>query len=425
MSASPTKDGFTQAEGPHTLKSDLGLAAFLGVLAAFARGIHFDHLHDGTIVMHPYYVGFYLASYQDGFRRRALAGTIARLLSPHGLNVLWLNLFALVVLSAILTIGVSAFVKLGSKSTRLSRIFAFAFCAGPVIAVLVEIIGDTLQLAFLGLIAVVFLCARSIESRPLRLVLGLGSLVLGFFIHEASIFFIAPCVPFLMYRWPRARHFVLPGLVALGCFLLAMHWSNLTPHRTYPVILFHFNGPLSEDVATPGFRALLHLEHDLYFGNRRAEASFVMKCAKLLAVVFVSLVALANCLSLQTLKRVLFTLACMAPFFLPLWCVAHDWGRFFAYSLYLAMVITAFMRHEDESEPEMKLARIIQRFCLWLEAVASLEFVQMASIFLMLVCVTYDNFEKIMLTPEFAGFVLILLAGYVFSRTKSTQEYAG
>ena len=422
MSASSTKDGFTQIEGSGALHFDLRLAAFLGVLAAFARGIHFDHLHDGTIAMHPYYVGFYLASYQDGFRRRALVGTIARLLSPHGLNVLWLNLFALAILGAILTLGVSAFVKLGSKSTRMSRLFAFAFCAGPMIAVLVEIIGDTLQIAFLGLIAVVFFCARYVESRPVRLLLGLGSLVLGFFIHEASIFFIAPCVPFLMYRWPRARHFVLPGLVAVGCFLLAMHWSNVTPHRTYPVILFHFNGPLSEDVVTPGFRALLHLEHDLYFGSRRAEASFGMKCVKLLAVIFVSLVALANCLSVEKLKRVLFTVACMTPFFLPLWCVAHDWGRFFAYSLYLAILLTAFMRYREDAEEPTRLAGAVEHFCVLLEVIASLEVVQIASIFLLIACVTYDNFEKIMLTPELMGFVLILLAGYAFNRSRTSRE---
>ncbi len=402
-------------------KSAVTLFAILGAATAFVRGLHLDHLKHGTILLHPYFVGFYLASYQDGFRRRALVGSVVRLLFPQHLNVVWLNVAALMVLSGILAAAVLAFTRLCAKPSRFSTLFAFAFCASPMLAVLVEVIGDTLQIAFLVFLAALLGCTNLVKNPALKLLFGLASLVIGFFIHEASIFFIAPCIPFLVSRWPRARDFILPGLTAIACFLLAMHWSNLAPHLTYKVVLFHFSGPLAEAPITPGFRALLHSEHELYFGSRAAQLSFCMKCVKMLSLIFAALVALANSISTQQFKRVLYMLACMAVFFAPLWCIAHDWGRFFAYSLFLSLLLAAFA-HPGSSKDNGSSGDILDWVAKKLQSVACINYVQIASVYLLLVSVFYDNFEHLILTPETMGFIVILAGGFILTRIPAFRQ---
>lgn len=401
-------------------KRGLGLIALFGAMASFFQGIHLDHLKHGTILIHPYYVGFYLASYQDGFRRRALVGSVLRLFFPRELNVVWLNVAALAVLCLLVTAALAAFLRLCGRVSPGGRALAFALCASPIIAVLVEIVGDTLQIAFLCFIAIVAVCGAYVKSPAARLLAGLLGLVLGFFIHEASIFFLAPCVPFLVRPWPRVREFIVPGLVAAGCFLLAMHWSNLAPHLTYEVKLFHFAGPLAEEPATPGFKALLHLEHDLYFSSRGAEVSFGMKCIKTVTLVFATLAALANCLSTRHFKRAVYMLCLMALFSLPLYCIAHDWGRFFAYSTVLALMVTAFAGDEGGATGGDRLESVAERF----RAMAELEHMQLAVIFLLLTTVIYDNFEKVMLTPPLATFFAIVVAGFAHRRYTRSRNPA-
>jgi hypothetical protein len=94
------------------------------------------------------------------------------------------------------------------EPTLRSSLFLFALSASAVTAVFAEVLGDTLQIAFLFFVFTMLL-ARRLQSPSLQRLLALGALTLGFFIHEASIFFLAPALPFFLKERPKLREFAL------------------------------------------------------------------------------------------------------------------------------------------------------------------------------------------------------------------------
>jgi hypothetical protein len=182
--------------------------ATAGALAGCFRNVH-NNYATGTLWVDPYWISFYLTNFKDGYRRRALIGSLCRFLFPAGMNVVLINAVAVLVLLLCMAWFIRSVGRLSLREPTLrSSLFLFALSASAVTAVFAEVLGDTLQIAFLFFVFTMLL-ARRLQSPSLQRLLALGALTLGFFIHEASIFFLAPALPFFLKERPKLREFAL------------------------------------------------------------------------------------------------------------------------------------------------------------------------------------------------------------------------
>lgn len=317
------------------------LIAAAGTICAAVNSLH-NNLRAGSLFVDSYWVGFYITNYKDGFRRRALVGTIFRAIAPHGISVVAINVVALLAAAALLALLIRSFVRLSTVPSYRTSLFTFAFFVSTFAAMFIDTLGDTLQLTFGIFLAVCFLVNRVNTGSTLRLLLGLLVVVLGFFIHEASLFFLVPALPFFARARPRLPDFILPSLLLLGLMYLSVHWSLLQPRLTYTAVLFPQKVPFTGLAATPDFKSLLRTEAAFDFGSLHNILRFCSKCLRLLVLLFAGIIAVAACFPRQLFNRFLVLLATVLLYNVPLWFIAHDWGRFLAYSFFFAIVGTSF-----------------------------------------------------------------------------------
>lgn len=325
-------------------RRQLGWICFAGLASAGVRGLHINH-RLGSLLLDPYWVGFYVTNFQDGFRRRALLGTIFRLISPGGLSVVWINLLAMLALAGLLILFLRSILRLASFANRPAGLLLFAFFASALCSIFFEVMGDTLQLALLASTTLALLSARWCERNWLRLALAVAGLVLAFFIHEASAFLLVPCLPFLVSRKLVRRDFLLPVFLLGVLSALSLHWSSLDTHLTYHVLSVPRGLPLEGLATTPKVMDLLRHEDEVDFGSPVRIGFFLIRCCSIAALALAGLVALAGYFTAGMLRRFLAALITILVFSVPLWIIAHDWGRFLAYSFLLAAV-AASTRHD-------------------------------------------------------------------------------
>jgi hypothetical protein len=306
-----------------------------------------------TLLMEPYWVDFCLVNYQDGYRRRALIGSLWRLLFPGGLNVVAINGFSLLITLALLTLLFLAIRHSLRQDDTRSRFWVFALFASAFTSIFFEVTGDMLQIAMLLLCIVMLLLAPRLRHPAARLLLGLATLSIGFLIHEASVFFLPTALPFFLSRRPRLRDMILPLVLIIPLLAVAQQWSNRQGHPTYPVLLRSGDRYLPPAAAAPSLQTELMWETNLNFGSRVSFHNFVRR------IVQITLFALALALvgrqitSRETFERILFPTLVIFGISLPLWTIAHDWGRFLAYAIFLAIVSQlAWPRQAAQDAPE-------------------------------------------------------------------------
>lgn len=321
-------------------KSLAMMLAGAGIVVAMIRALTWYAGH-GTLLVSPYWLSFYVATYQDGFRRRALIGSICRMLAPQGISVFVINAIALIAAVSLLVLLARAFSKISNLDSQRSRLFGFAFFASIFGGMVFETLGDMLQITFLLFLAALLISAR-LRLNPLtRLVIGLLMICVAFLIHEASLFFIVPLLPFLVRHRPRMIDFILPLLLFAGLFALSIKWSHLNPAITYKAILHPASMPMDQLVETPDFKSLLQAEMATDFSSVKAVLRFATTCLRLLMVLIAGVFALAQCLPSRYLNDFLRRLGVILAFNLPMWAVAHDWGRFLVYGFLLSIVAVA------------------------------------------------------------------------------------
>ena len=96
------------------------------MVAGAFTGLH-NNIRGGSLLIDPYWVGFYAANYQDGFRRRALIGSLCRLISPHGISVVPINIIVMVSIVVLMVIAVRGFIRLEAAPSLRQSVFSFAF----------------------------------------------------------------------------------------------------------------------------------------------------------------------------------------------------------------------------------------------------------------------------------------------------------
>jgi len=391
------------------------------VLTAGIRSFH-NNYQLGTLLVDPYWVNFYITSYQDGFRRRALIGTVCRLFFPHGMSVLVINGFAMFAALACVALLAYAFTRIASGRSYTARLWTFAFFASAFTGIFFEVLGDTLQMAFLIFCFSALFIARRTESSIVRLIVGLAALCIGFFIHEASIFLLAPCLPFYMKRRPVLYDFVAPFILFLGLFALSVHWSQVSVHLTNHAILYPHRGELAQVPETPGFKALLQDEYHNDFTSIYRFLALIGRLARVVLLGVAGLIALSKCLSKPVLVLTLKPFLSVMLFSIPLWLVAHDWGRFLCYALFLA-VVSSLVWHDHAGDTEavesshfgMKLADLLLR-------VGDLELIGFAILFVLLDSPFRLNRVEGINIPDFLGFFAVVALGVVGFIVKLRQS---
>lgn len=340
-------------------------AVLAGAIVGGIRGIHTDFYRIGLLLVDPYWTQFYTTTYQDHFRRRALIGTLCRLIWPQGVSVIAINAIALATAGLLTFLLIRAFITLTRVRESSQALFAFAFFASTFGAMLFDCLGDPLQVAILIFCSLLALASRKLVPPSGRMLIGLCATTAAFFVHEASLFLLAPAIPFFTERRPHLKNFFAPLMLLLSLLLLSLHWSKLHPVPTYHAITFPHMHAYSERADTPDFKTLLHEEGYLYFGSPQRGLRFVAKCLRVALLLLAGLIAVSVCFSAMAFRRFLVTLAVILLLGSPLWIVALDWGRFLSYTFFLAIVSTsAWHQSHDEGGDDKpgRAARFVETF---------------------------------------------------------------
>ena len=348
---------------------------------AAVRSVKPQNFRAGLGFMDDYWASFYLMSYSDGFRRRALIGSIVRFVEPKGASILLINAFAAVVLVLLVTIFVVAFVRIAQRRSAFSLCLAFAFCVSTLVEIYFEVFGDLLQVCLVLFAAVAIVALRQ-RSTALKIALSYGLLFLCFFIHEASIFFLAPCLAFLFRRWPRWQDFVAPAAAVVILLGVSLAWSDLHPHLTYHANLFHHSAPLNLIVQTKPFKALFHDMYVVKFGGLKGAVLLAYKVFRIGLIALSGLVALSSLLPWAFFRRKIYALAAISLFSVPLWIIAEDWGRFLGYNFLLAIQIASWILPSASEQSEVTLPT--DALASWLQRIGGYSFVRLAALMVLI-----------------------------------------
>jgi hypothetical protein len=378
-----------------------------------------SYARQGTLFVGAYWAGFYAVTYQDGFRRRALLGTICRLISPSGVSVLAINMMAFATLAALLLLVARSYLKLEPNSSTHFMLFSFALFASPTVGISIDVLGDTLQIALLLFCVGMFILTRYTQKRSLPLLGGLALIALAFFIHEASVFFLAPALPFFLSPTPRLRSFILPSLLLAGMLVLSGKWSHLNPTPSYPILSFPHERPLVGLVSTPDFKTLLAIEQHKYLSSPKSASVLLAKLSRPFALGFVTLSALAISLGRSTFDRMLFVFAVIFLYCVPLWVVAHDWGRFVCYCFFLAVIATAFSLHRFPGEDHISVPVWVSSRATNLRTLSDNALIQAGVLFALLDKPEFDMQTKGLGSRDVVALGVIVTIALVAARSSS------
>lgn len=378
---------------------------------AALRSLQFQNLRAGLGLVDDYWASFYLMSYADGFRRRALIGSIFRLVEPKGANILIVNALAIIVMAALLAFFCVAFLRVAKQRTPLALGLAFAFFVSTLVCVYFEVLGDLLQMCLL-LFALSSIFILRLRSTALKMAIGYSLLVLCFLIHEASIFFLAPCLPFLIVRWPRWRDFLAPAAAIVCLLAVSLVWSDLHPHLTYHAILYRHAHPLSLVVETKPFKVLLYEMYSVKFGGIKGKVRFAFKIFRIGLIAISGLVALANLLPWASLRRQIYVFLTICFFSIPLWFIAEDWGRFLCYNFTLAILIASWNRPLPQSSDQPNPTLLTDAFASYLRRIGGYTFVALAAL-MVLILSPFHQSRVLGITTTSIAFCMVLILAAV------------
>jgi hypothetical protein len=389
----------------------LAACALISVL----QGGHFYNRHSGRGLLDSYWVDYYLLNYQDGFHRRALIGSILRLVYPQGASLLAINAFAALLLSLLLFVFVTSvylFLRERPSFTKNALIPASALLVSAVGSVFSETSGDLLQLCFV-LVASFLWFAR---SQPLmaKLPLALCVLLLCLQIHEASIFLFFPCVLLeTMGRRSRPRILLLVAFAVAAALLVALLKSNTGGHLTYTARLLGGHGVFEPrpDI-TQSFTEAMRQEREQYFSSLPNFLGYLFRIQGTFAPLVAAIVGLAGIMTAARFRLFMGNFLLLFGFSLPLYAVAHDWGRFEALTLLLCLLWTIILHVPTIAAASPGISGgVADRLAEICEAASRNEYGMAAAALLLVLSPQLAFRDHGMITRLYAAFVpLILLA---------------
>lgn len=309
----------------------------------FLRGAHFANVAAGVGYADGYWTQFWLTSYQDGYARRSLLGSVLSLVLPAGSSVALLSALQLAISAALLATGMAMLMRLmgAVASLRDAALCTALLGFSPIAPTLFETTGDPLQAAMLAWLAGVLGAARLREGARLGVLVAIS--IVAMLIHEAMAFFVLPhlllTAPRLRALPIRARAILTVVLVALAAAAIGLLTSSSAGVPRYFLSNTLDRGPiLADKLATPGFAEVFRTEMAESFrtpveGLRRLARVFCFPVVPLALIAFWATFARAR-VQLALLFAV--WLVCAAPLFV----IAHDWGRFGVLGLWLVLAST-------------------------------------------------------------------------------------
>lgn len=333
-----------------------------------------------------YWLDHWLIGYDSGFNRRGLLGWMHKLLVGETLNIQALHIFAYFLIALIFFI---VYVSLrAAVSTATSKKLIAVMFALPILSVFFETLGDPMHLC-IGIYGASCIAISRIRIRWVNAFIAVLTVVLTSLIHEASLFLIAPAYVLIAtsanHRGPQIR----PAFVAI----FMIYFASLL---IYLLLMLKGSFGGGEELATGAVKAynaitgatytysgsqsatfvdLLKGEYNLYYSSFQSIIKFVLKPlgSGLVPISFLLLVC-----SLYKAKESAMTLWKAWLFVslssLPLYVIAHDWGRFAIYNLIISFIATllfsiptgiSFSGKEKKLRPrELKRVAVIAVFAL-------------------------------------------------------------
>ena len=292
--------------------------------SAAVRGFQKRSFEQTHTLMGSYFAGFYFLTYATGGRRRALIGSILAAIHPGGLNIRALNMLGLVVLITLLAFFIKAVLLATSDATFKERVLHLALCGGVIVSIQWEVLGDLLQIDILLFFLASVLLRRFVRNSGLRLGLTVMLLIPLALVHEAAIFLFPAFLPFVSGKRPEWRQFAVPIVFALILLGISLRWGSTPHYGTHGTATAQAT---AQNTKTPPFSTLLEEEGVHDFGSARLIAAFGSRFMRIISLLSACLIVCATAVGsrargfLQTFLRALLVS-------LPLWLIAHDWGRF-------------------------------------------------------------------------------------------------
>jgi hypothetical protein len=279
-----------------------------------------------------YWGQFWITSYTDGYTRRGFLGETLRSLFGPQISFIALNLVCLAIAFLILVFSYGLYFR-AKKGASYWPLLCALVLSGPSTSLLFEVLGDPLQVSMALVIVYLFLQGNVWVARFFGILIA--CLVVA--IHEAAIFLMLPAL-FLIYALAQKKTVHWLG-IALTVFIIAIGYSVFFNHaqemqNSMAIITkngqpFRLYGGVLPDLMT-----LLQEEWLANFSSVKSVFYMLLKILRvslwpLLAITLLSVFLKDGSL----LKRFIFLLILS----LPLYFIAHDWGRFEIYTFLLSL----------------------------------------------------------------------------------------
>lgn len=332
------------------------------IVIAFLSNATFNHVIPGA-KNSPYWIQHWLISYSSGYRRRAFVGELASKIFSQNIDIYALT-YVQWLISGVILIFFSLkirdlfFLKSGAVVVIISNILIIG---GPLGRFIFETSGDLLQIVILLLFGVLILSARL--PRYVRVVNIVVCVVVCVLIHEAAVFIVIPPLVLLFLHFSAPQRIALSLMVPLACAVLiaiAFRESIGTPmmrvvdHQTGEII-----APSSD--LTPNLMNMFSYEFFRVFGSLKNFSLFILQVISFSAVP----VMVFGVLTISYNKIVdifnIFVLSIISA--APLYVIAHDWGRFSAYTLMISLVTYAFTTEGNA----IRVCSVVARLCDFLK----------------------------------------------------------
>jgi hypothetical protein len=392
------------------------MLAFLASLLNIIRAIHCGQ---NTGCVDTYWANFWLISYSDGYTRRALLGQILRFFTDQSVSYVTLNVISIVIVICVLSLEYYVFFSKISKNKAWPIIF-LVLVSGPASTVFFEVLGDPLHVA-MGLTIGYFLVVKKVTflSRSLSMALAFMAGLIVVMIHEAAIFLFLPSI-YLIYSLSVKKR---PGYLLLAFIMVLLTigtvlFLNTQEPNSSGMALLTTNSTeyFPPSNAMPPFIDLLKYEFLYYFGSAEGPIRLILKVLGSFLWPVMILLAIGNILKTETVFRIFIYLLLPS---LPLYVIAHDWGRFAIYTLCLSFVLYGII--PDRRTPIFpyfvnRISEVSFRFTRFL-------FGSMTSmVFLLLVFYSHPSYRIDGLTKQSVILVVISIMAFILSSFLKTQN---
>ncbi len=306
-----------------------------------------------------YFAFQWTISYAHGLSRRGLLGTLLRMAHLDNGNFALITVIGWAITLCVAYIVVAAVIKVFEPfGSNTQRVLMVALLLSPItLGTLVCTTSDPLQIPLFGLLLLITIRGRTPIVLSFLLFAALGAL--SILIHEATIFFLGPIllVDAFLIRPSTSARAALAGYVVGAVPVLAWILFSTQNHAATVLAPLHYRH-LSMVADPPNtmetFSQLLAEENAAHFhSGLKGYVLLVRNAAGALWLPAFYTFILARVFSTgnnrRSARRWWQGAVVLLVLNLPLWPIAHDWGRFASY-LFISLLILLSVSYRSTPE---------------------------------------------------------------------------